>query len=163
MKKKLITIVMGMVFWAGLFGGCGQTEVKQDNAITNSSEEGKEEGTAEEKELTGTIDEIKDFMFVVTDENDTPYSFTFEEKPEGLENVSNGDAVTVKYTGTISEVDPFEGEVLSVEIKSDELEKDDLEILEDMIKIATNDALKQIEKEVNNKLGSQAGALGGLL
>ena len=119
MKKKLIAIVMGMVFWAGLFGGCGQTEVKQDNAITNSSEEGKEEGTAEgtaeEKELTGTIDEIKDFMFVVTDENDTPYSFTFEEKPEGLENVSNGDTVTVKYTGTISEVDPFEGEVLSVE------------------------------------------------
>lgn len=54
-------------------------------------------------------------------------------------------------------------EVLSVEIKSDELEKDDLEILEDMIKIATNDALKQIEKEANNKLGSQAGALGGLL
>ena len=54
-------------------------------------------------------------------------------------------------------------DVLSVEIKSDELEKDDLEILEDMIKIATNDALKQIEKEVNNKLGSQAGALGGLL
>lgn len=54
-------------------------------------------------------------------------------------------------------------EVLSVEIKSDELEKDNLEILEDMIKIATNDALKQIEKEVNNKLGSQAGALGGLL
>ena len=115
MKKKLIAIVMGMVFWAGLFGGCGQKEVKQDNAITNSSEEGKEEGTAEEKELTGTIDEIKDFMFVVTDENDTPYSFTFEEKPEGLENVSNGDTVTVKYTGTISEVDPFEGEVLSVE------------------------------------------------
>jgi len=115
MKKKLITIVMGMVFWAGLFGGCGQTEVKQDNTITNSSEEGKEEGTAEEKELTGTIDEIKDFMFVVTDENDTPYSFTFEEKPEGLENVSNGDTVTIKYTGTISEVDPFEGEVISVE------------------------------------------------
>ena len=54
-------------------------------------------------------------------------------------------------------------DVLSVEIKSDELEKDDLEILEDMIKIATNDALKQIEKEINNKLGSQAGALGGLL
>lgn len=111
MKKKLIAIVMGMVFWAGLFGGCGQTEVKQDNAITNNSEE----ETAEEKELTGTIDEIKDFMFVVTDENDIPYSFTFEEKPEGLENVSNGDTVTVKYTGTISEVDPFEGEVLSVE------------------------------------------------
>ena len=54
-------------------------------------------------------------MFVVTDANNTPYSFTFEEKPEGLENVSNGDTVTVTYTGTISEVDPFEGEVISVE------------------------------------------------
>ena len=33
----------------------------------------------------------------------------------------------------------------------------------DMIAIATNDALKKIEKEINNKLGNQAGALGGLL
>ena len=86
-----------------------------------SESEGQKETTAEpeesteEKELTGTIDEIKDFMFVITDENDTAYNFTFEEKPEGLENVSNGETVTVKYTGTISEVDPFEGEVLSVE------------------------------------------------
>ena len=74
-----------------------------------------QEENTEEKELTGTIDEIKDFMFVVTDANNTPYSFTFEEKPEGLENVSSGDTVTVTYTGTISEVDPFEGEVISVE------------------------------------------------
>ena len=107
MKKKLITVLMGLMLSAGLIGGCGQTN--------NSSESVKQEETAEGKELTGTIDEIKDFMFVVTDENDTPYSFTFEEKPEGLENVSNGDTVTVRYTGTISEVDPFEGEVISVE------------------------------------------------
>ena len=107
MKKKLITILMGLMLSAGLIGGCGQTN--------NSSESVKQEEAAEGKELTGTIDEIKDFMFVVTDENDIPYSFTFEEKPEGLENVSNGDTVTVKYTGTVSEVDPFEGEVISVE------------------------------------------------
>ena len=94
MKKKLMTIVISTILCAALFAGCGR---------------------AEEKELTGTIDEIKDFMFVITDENDTPYSFTFEEKPEGLENVSEGDTVTVKYTGTISEVDPFEGEIISVE------------------------------------------------
>ena len=94
MKKKLMTIVISTMLCVALFAGCGQ---------------------AEEKELTGTIDEIKDFMFVITDENDTPYSFTFEEKPEGLENVSEGDTVIVKYTGTISEVDPFEGEVISVE------------------------------------------------
>ena len=115
MKKKKIAIGLGMMLCAGLFTGCGKTEVKQDTVATSSSEEGKQEGTAEEKELTGTIDEIKDFMFVVTDANNTPYSFTFEEKPEGLENVSSGDTVTVTYTGTISEVDPFEGEVISVE------------------------------------------------
>mgnify|MGYP002770710035 FL=1 len=115
MKKKLIALVMGIMFCIGLLGGCGQTEVKPDNAATSSSEEENQDGTAEEKELTGTIDEIKDFMFVITDKNDTPYSFSFEKKPEGLENVSNGDTVTVKYTGTISEVDPFDGEILSVE------------------------------------------------
>lgn len=54
-------------------------------------------------------------------------------------------------------------EVLSVKIKNEELSSDDLEILEDMIVIATNDALRKIEKEINDKLGSQAGALGGLL
>ena len=107
MKKKLITILMGLMLSAGLIGGCGQTN--------NSSESVKQEEAAEGKELTGTIDEIKDFMFVVTDKNGTSYEFTFEEKPEGLENVSNGDTVTVKYTGTVSEVDPFEGEVISVE------------------------------------------------
>lgn len=107
MKKKLITVLMGLMLSAGLIGGCGQTN--------NSSESVKPEETAEGKELTGTIDEIKDFMFVVTDKDGTSYGFTFEEKPEGLENVSNGDTVTVKYTGTVSEVDPFEGEVISVE------------------------------------------------
>ena len=107
MKKKLITVLMGLMLSAGLIGGCGQTN--------NSSESVKQEETAEGKELTGTIDEIKDFMFVVTDKNGTSYGFTFEEKPEGLENVSDGDTVTVKYTGTVSEVDPFEGEVISVE------------------------------------------------
>ena len=54
-------------------------------------------------------------------------------------------------------------EVLSVKIKDEELSSDDLEILEDMIVIAMNDALRKIEKEINDKLGSQAGALGGLL
>ena len=107
MKKKLITILMGLMLSAGLIGGCGQTN--------NSRESVKQEETAEGKEVTGTIDEIKDFMFVVTDKNGTSYGFTFEEKPEGLENVSSGDTVTVTYTGTISEVDPFEGEVISVE------------------------------------------------
>ena len=47
MKKKLITILMGLMLSAGLIGGCGQTN--------NSSESVKQEETAEGKELTGTI------------------------------------------------------------------------------------------------------------
>ena len=106
MKKKLITIVLGVMLCMSILGGCGQTETKQNDTATS-----------EEKELVGTIDEIKDFMFVITDNDDTPYSFTFDKKPKGLENISNGDTVIVKYTGTISEVDPFDGEVISVEKK----------------------------------------------
>ena len=122
MKKKLFTIVIGAMLCAGLFAGCGQSDTKQDKAAAGTEnakqaetrDEG-EKGSQEEKELTGTIDEIKDFMFVVTDDKDTPYSFTFDEKPDGLEGVASGDKVTVKYTGTISEVDPFEGKIISVE------------------------------------------------
>lgn len=54
-------------------------------------------------------------------------------------------------------------EVLSVKIKSTELDKDDLEILEDMIVIAFNDAISKINKEINDKMGSQAGAFGSFL
>ena len=122
MKKKLITIVIGAMLCAGLFAGCGQSNTKQDKAAAgtenakqaDTKDEG-EKGSQEEKELTGTIDDIKDFMFVVTDDKDIPYSFTFDEKPDGLESVASGDKVNVKYTGTISEVDPFEGKIISVE------------------------------------------------
>lgn len=64
--------------------------------------------------LKGTIDEIKDFMFVVTAEDGNFYAMSFEEKPEGLEDVKEGDRVEVRYTGELSVVDPFTGEVLSV-------------------------------------------------
>ena len=54
-------------------------------------------------------------------------------------------------------------EVISVKIKATELDKDDIEILEDMIVIATNDAIRKINKEIEDKMGSQAGALGSFL
>lgn len=44
------------------------------------------------------------------------YAFTFEadKKPEGLSEVKDGDKVTVTYTGTVNEVDAFDGTILSV-------------------------------------------------
>lgn len=55
-------------------------------------------------------------------------------------------------------------EVLSVNIdKTENIEKEDIEMLEDMIVLAMNDALNKIDVEINEKLGSQAGNLSGLL
>ena len=117
--KKFLGIVVSVMLCMGLLMGCGKTDSKEAGSTAGSSALAGQEENTEEKELTGTIEDIKDFMFDITDESGACYSFTFDKKPEGLENVSNGDNVTVKYTGTISEVDPFEGEVVSVE-KADE-------------------------------------------
>ena len=120
MKRKFAMMVLVATMAASMMTGCG---AKSDNSgaaqqeATTQQEGTATEGQSEETStFTGTLDEVKDFMFVVTGEDGTCYEFTFdEEKPEGLDNVNVGDKVTVTYTGTVSEVDPFEGEVLSVE------------------------------------------------
>ena len=47
-------------------------------------------------------------------------------------------------------------------LKDGGIEQDEFEILEDMITIATNDALEKIEKETADKMGSYGSALNGL-
>ena len=79
---------------------------------------GKKAADAEEAEqtLTGTLDEVKAFMFVVTDDKGDSYALTFEgDAPEGLEDQTVGSRVTVTYTGELSVVASFTGKVLSVE------------------------------------------------
>lgn len=79
-----------------------------------------------------------------------------KKKIEEMTFEGTSELVTVKMNG--------KREILSVKIKEyTHLEQDDFEILEDMVMIAVNDALKKVEQEINSKLGSQAGALGGLL
>ncbi len=53
-------------------------------------------------------------------------------------------------------------QVLSVKIKQTDLDSEDIEILEDMIMIATNDAIKKVNEETEKKLGAQAGEFGDL-
>ena len=98
MKRILACMMAAMLLLA--CAGCG--EKKSGEA-------------AEEKILTGTLDEVKDFMFVVSDQNGTSYALNFEKEPEGLSDVAVGDVVTVTYTGELSEIDPFTGVVLQVE------------------------------------------------
>jgi len=55
-------------------------------------------------------------------------------------------------------------EIISINISKDSsLEADDLEVLEDMIKIALNDAFKKVDQETDKEFGSYGNMLGGLM
>ncbi len=53
-------------------------------------------------------------------------------------------------------------EILSVKIDIESLEKDDVEMLEDLVQVVTNDLMKQIEKETENKMGKYTQGMPGL-
>ena len=51
MKKKLITIIIGMMLCAGLFGGCGNKNISKDNIETDTAEESKPQDSDKKQEL----------------------------------------------------------------------------------------------------------------
>ncbi len=81
-----------------------------------------------------------------------------------MESKKKIESMTFKGDSELVEVEMNgKKEMLSVKIKNkDGLDKDDLEILEDMFVIATNDAINKINKEISDKLGNQAGAFSSL-
>ena len=71
-----------------------------------------------------------------------------------------------EYTGTSELVDITiygSKKIKSVNIKVKSLDEEDTEVLEDMIKIAMNDAISKVEKDTEAKLGSYSKQLGGLI
>ena len=54
-------------------------------------------------------------------------------------------------------------EMVKCKINKESLEKEDIEMLEDFIIMATKDAIGKVEKEYENKLGQYAGMLDGLM
>ncbi len=55
-------------------------------------------------------------------------------------------------------------ELLSLKINLDDnVEKDDVELLEDMVLVAVNDALKKADEDKNKKLGKYGQGLTGLM
>lgn len=79
-----------------------------------------------------------------------------QEEIYEMEFNSTSGAVTAKLNG--------KKEIIKIEIDKSILhDEEDLEALEDMIKIAINDAIKQIEKTVEQKLGGLAKGLNGLM
>ncbi len=53
-------------------------------------------------------------------------------------------------------------EVVKVEIDNSELSNDDIEMLQDMIVIAINDAFKKVDKMTESKLGKFTNAMPGM-
>lgn len=62
-------------------------------------------------------------------------------------------------TATIS----GKNELVSVKINTDEISSDDKEMLEDMVMIAVNDAIKKMEAEKQEKFGQYGQMLSGLM
>ena len=82
-----------------------------------------------------------------------------ENEKEKIDNEifeGKSELITIKMSGT--------RKIISAKIKEDiSLNKEDIEILEDMIVIAVNDAISQIDNKLNKVMGSQMGGLSGLL
>ena len=99
MKKKLF-VLLTVVCILALATACGSQTSGTDTDSNAGTQSGAQQ---EESTLTGKLDEKKDFMFVVTDDQGASYQFSIDS------------SVTVTYTGALSEVDPFEGTIVSVE------------------------------------------------
>lgn len=67
----------------------------------------------------------------------------------------NSEWVTIKING--------KRQIEEIKIKQTQIDSDDVEILEDMIKIAFKDALTKFENEYEKKMGVYAKSLSGLM
>jgi DNA-binding YbaB/EbfC family protein len=73
---------------------------------------------------------------------------------ETVEASAGGGMVTVKATGAL--------EIVEIKIAKEALDPDDLELLEDMVLAAVNEALRSAQSLVESRLGGMMGGLGGL-
>lgn len=67
--------------------------------------------------LEGTVDEVKDSMFVVKTADEKFYAFNFGENVCATPgDFAAGNTVRLYYSGTLSEIDAFDGTVYKVEV-----------------------------------------------
>lgn len=75
-------------------------------------------------------------------------------KDEVVEASAGGGMVTVQVTGDLN--------VKSIKIDPQAVDPDDVELLQDMVMAAVNEALRSAQELASSKLGGIAGGLGGL-
>ena len=79
-----------------------------------------------------------------------------QEEIQSSEFTGNSELVEITIYGS--------KKVKSVKLKNmDTFDKEDADILEDMIKLAMNDAISKVDKETEAKLGAYGKQLGGLI
>lgn len=77
-----------------------------------------------------------------------------ELKDEIVEASAGGGMIKVQMSGDL--------ELRAVEIDPDAVDPEDVEMLQDMVLAAVNEALRSAQERANNKLGGVTGGLGGL-
>src|ERR1700733_2436440 len=75
-------------------------------------------------------------------------------KDEVVEATAGGGMVTVKVTGDLV--------IKSIEIDPEAVDPEDVELLQDMVLAAVNEALRSAQELASDKLGGITGGLGGL-
>lgn len=123
MMKKKFFAVLGTASILALATACSPQKAPETTAVETAAEAGQTEESSEkaaegsqaESSVSGTICEIKDFMFTVETDS-AAYAFSFDPKnpPADLKNVKDGDSVTVTYSGELSEMDVFKGTIVSI-------------------------------------------------
>jgi DNA-binding YbaB/EbfC family protein len=78
-----------------------------------------------------------------------------ELKSQVVEASAGGGMVTVKVTGDL--------QVVEVKIAPGAVDPEDVEMLQDLVLAATNEALRSAQEMAANKLGGVTGGLGGAL
>lgn len=79
-----------------------------------------------------------------------------DEKAKIDEKIFEGKSsfVSVKVKGT--------KEIVEIKINKESIDSDEMEMLEDMLLVAINDAMKQIDKETEDKMGKYTQGMPGL-
>lgn len=77
-----------------------------------------------------------------------------QEEINKMEFEGQSSLVTIKING--------KGEVLETKIDADQIDKDEIDLLQDMIVVAFNEAKKKLDKTTEQKLGPYTKGLPGL-
>ena len=74
-----------------------------------------------------------------------------EIESKEFEFISNGGAIKIKMLGS--------KEMTSLEIDEDLIDKDEKDMLQDMLMVAINEAISKIDEEINSIMGSVTGGM----